>query len=312
MRVADLFLIQEMKQGTASNGSPFVSVTLADRTGSIECKRWDCTLEGLAPFKAGMLAHADLEVKDYKGKTSGALWNIVETTFADMRDFIKASEHDPEEMWTSFKAYLEGFEHHHFLAIAADLFDETSTAAFRISPAATSMHHGFRHGLLEHTLQMLQIADALLKMPSFSELNRDLCMFGIMFHDFGKIYEYSTDPGYKKRLEGVLVGHIPMVAARILESCNAAGVPAMVRDHMMHVVLAHHRMLQWGSPMKFACPEASFVHFIDNLHGDVHGILQKRATATEDTIKYGYGDDVCTILKKPFSEWLKEGDENGF
>jgi 3'-5' exoribonuclease len=312
--VEEVFMVQALKEGLAKNNKPYLTITIADKTGTIDVKDWGGTLAAF-PFRVGSFVNMTLSTEEYNGKIQGKLLGAQNApTAQNSQDFVKASQYDPDVMWADFEKFLTGFHHQHFKDVAGDLFDPPSRALFQVAPAATGMHHAFKHGLLEHTLQMLQIGEKVLDFPFFENLNHDLCMFGLMFHDFGKIYEYSTDPGYKKRLQGILVPHIPMVAARILESANKFCVPEMVRDHMMHVVLAHHRFLEWGSPVKFACPEAAFIHHIDNLHGDVFGILQKRAEATEDTVKHGFYDDTVTVLKKPFSSILEEtkGVEGGF
>jgi len=320
MTVTELYLIQALNQKyKASNNEPFVVAVLADKTGTLEANVWNHTLDDAGTclgMKAGAVYEVSIQVSEYKEKLSGKLNGFSHPKIKfDEKDFFKTSDYDPEQMWTDFQKYLTGFESETFKSVAASLFDAESTELFRKAPAATGMHHAFLHGLLEHTLQMLQICEKLLEFPFFKKpLNKDLCMFGVMFHDFGKIYEYSTEPGFKKRLQGILVGHIPMVAARILETCNKLGVPEEVRDHMMHVVLSHHRFKRWGSPMTFACPEAAFIHYIDNLHGDVFGIIQKRETATNDTVVYGFDEDRTTILKTPFNDVMKavEGIPDGF
>lgn len=312
--VEEVFLIQALKEGETKQGKPYLTITIADKTGTIDVKDWGGTLAGF-PFKIGAFGNFTFSTEEYNGKIQGKLIGVTNSPEAPYApDFFKASEHNPGEMWQEFVKFLEGFSNAHFKNVAKDLFDPDSVVAFSESPAATGMHHAFKHGLLEHTLQMLQIGEKTLDFPFFKELNKDLCMFGLMFHDFGKIYEYSTEPGFKKLVQGLLVPHIPMVAARIYESANKFGVPDMVRDHMMHVVLAHHRLLEWGSPVKFACPEAAFVHYIDNLHGDVFGILQRRAEAKEETIKHGYYSDSITILRKSFNEILEDtkGVDGGF
>jgi 3'-5' exoribonuclease len=267
------------------------------------------------PHKIGDIVQARVAVEEYKGKLQGKLEETMPTDLViHAPDFYKASEYDPKQMWIDFKTFMD-FKAPYFKCVADELFDEESIQLFCEAPAATGMHHAFKHGLLEHTLQMLQCSKALLSLPFFKELNRDLCMFGIMFHDFGKIYEYSTEPGFKRKVQGILVPHIPMVAARILEAANRYTVPEIVRDHMMHVVLAHHRLLEWGSPVTFACPEAAFIHHVDNLHGDTFGMLQKRAEAKDETIRHGYGDQAVTILRESLDESLAKltrGDGDGF
>jgi 3'-5' exoribonuclease len=314
MMVQGLFLIQELKEAKTQRGDPFIILTIADKTGKIDIKFWNMPLTEF-PHKVGEIVNMEIIVEDYKGKTTGKIERTMpldEKPFAP--DFHKASAHDPVEMWAEFYKFMGKFSSPYFTSVADDLFDPESTALFCEAPAATGMHHAFKHGLLEHTLQMLQCGEALLNLPFFHELNKDLCMFGIMFHDFGKIYEYSCEPGFKKKIQGLLVGHISMVSARVLEAANKYGVPEMVRDHMMHVVLAHHRLKEWGSPVTFACPEAAFVHYVDNLHGDVFGIIQKREEAKEESISYGFGDQGTKILKESFNETLEKmkGVEGGF
>ena len=304
-------MVLEIKELKASNGKPYVALKLADKTGQISAKKWDT--ESI-PAKDGDICSVDFLVGEYKGKVDGTISSIfVAQPPYDMSDFVKASAYDSDFMWSKLALYLKGFESPHFKTVAEALFDETSRELFKKSPAATMMHHAFVHGLLEHTLEMLNCADVLLMQPFFENtLNRDLCMFGIMFHDFGKIYEYSSEPGFKVKPQGLLVGHIPMVAARIYEEAGKIRVPDVIRDHMMHVVLAHHGIKAWGSPNLPACPEAVFVHHVDNLHGSVFGLIQAREAATTETFKYGFGDQQLHALKKSFDELVKEDETNGF
>lgn len=312
MEFSSSFLVQEIKEHKKKNGDPFVILKLSDKTGSVDGKMWDMTVESL-PIKPGEILEFTVKTNLYNGALSCTITDYCDPDVApDTNDYVKASEYSPEGMWVLFEHFISTYKSEHFKAVAKDMFDEESKEAFKLAPAAKGMHHAFYHGLLEHTLQMLQCGEALLNLHFFKDLNKDLCMFGLMFHDFGKIYEYSTEPGFNKRLQGVLVPHIPMVAARIYEVANRYAVPEEVRDHMMHVVLSHHRRLEWGSPVTFACPEAAFVHYIDNLHGDVFGILQGREASKTETFKHGFGSDAYTILKTSFNEIIGKDSENGF
>ena len=60
---------------------------------------------------------------------------------------------------------------------------------FRTAPAATMMHHAYRHGLLEHTVHMARACKALL--PLYPEVDPELAMAGILLHDAGKTIEYE-------------------------------------------------------------------------------------------------------------------------
>ena len=67
------------------------------------------------------------------------------------------------------------------------LQDEELMSAFRRCPAAVSVHHAYIGGLLEHTRQMLKLADGML--PQYPQLSRDLVLMGVFLHDLGKTVE---------------------------------------------------------------------------------------------------------------------------
>ncbi len=58
---------------------------------------------------------------------------------------------------------------------------------FRRTAAARNYHHARRGGLVEHTAQMMRVARQIA--PLYPELNVDLLLAGILFHDSGKLWE---------------------------------------------------------------------------------------------------------------------------
>ena len=80
---------------------------------------------------------------------------------------------------------------------------------FRRTAGARSYHHARRGGLVEHTAQMMRVAMAVA--PLYPELNLDLLIAGVLFHDSGKLWENHLPEtgftmGYDER--GELMGHI--------------------------------------------------------------------------------------------------------
>ena len=149
---------------------------------------------------------------------------------------------------------------------------------FRRTAAARNYHHARRGGLVEHTAQMMRLAVAIA--PLYPELNADLLIAGILFHDSGKLWENSFSEsgfvmGYDER--GELIGHISIgleLVNSLWRKLNAENsekwknlVPASedVRMHLLHLVGAHHGEMQFGSPVFPKTPEAMALHYIDNL-----------------------------------------------
>src|SRR5207248_1720321 len=80
---------------------------------------------------------------------------------------------------------------------------------FRRTAAARNYHHARRGGLVEHTAQMMRVAQALC--PLYPQLNLDLLLAGILFHDSGKLWEnHLPEDGFTMGFDerGELMGHI--------------------------------------------------------------------------------------------------------
>jgi 3'-5' exoribonuclease len=149
---------------------------------------------------------------------------------------------------------------------------------FRRTAAARNYHHARRGGLVEHTAQMMRTAAAIA--PLYPQLNLDLLIAGILFHDSGKLWENALPEngfvmGYDER--GELVGHISiglelvnslwrkLSAENADEWKNLLPPSEDVRLHLLHLIGAHHGEQQFGSPVTPKTPEAMALHYIDNL-----------------------------------------------
>lgn len=150
---------------------------------------------------------------------------------------------------------------------------------FRRTAGARSYHHARRGGLVEHTAQMMRVAAAIA--PLYPQLNRDLLIAGILFHDSGKLWEnHLPETGFTMSFDerGELMGHISIGLElvnslwRKLQGSEAAtgwnGMsPASedVRLHLLHLIGSHHGEAQFGSPVSPKTPEAMALNYIDNL-----------------------------------------------
>jgi len=270
------FLLKDIDIGKTSRGSQYLRCTLVDKSGTLPGVMWDA--DGRIPTPG--IYNVTGTCNDYKGRPQVKIDAMGPRQSTTDEDFIAVSQFPVEGMWQKICGFVDALENPHIRVVATDLmYHQGYEEGFKSSPAATSMHHAFVGGLLEHTSQMCEMANELFKLSFVAQsLNKDLCMFGLLFHDFCKMMEYQQTAGFKKTLQGILVPHIPMMGAMIFETANRHAVPEVIRDHLMHVVLAHHGKIEYGSPVDMAIPEAAFVHHIDNLHGDVYGWIQKIAT----------------------------------
>src|SRR5437773_8343460 len=149
---------------------------------------------------------------------------------------------------------------------------------FRRTAAARNYHHARRGGLVEHTAQMMRVAKGIA--PLYPELNLDLLLAGILFHDCGKLWENQMpENGFNMSYDerGELMGHIS-IGLELVNSLwrkisvdnaiawkDLAPTSEDVRLHLLHLIGAHHGEPEFGSPVSPKTPEAMALHYIDNL-----------------------------------------------
>jgi 3'-5' exoribonuclease len=142
-------------------------------------------------------------------------------------------------------------------------------AKFRMAPAAMSLHHAWIGGLLEHTLQLLKLAESIL--PRYGQLNRDLVLVGLFLHDLGKTVELTWEKGFDYTAEGNLIGHVVRGAvwlqfkAAVAAKQSGHKLPSDALRVLQHIVISHHGELEFGAAKVPSTPEAIFIAHLDNL-----------------------------------------------
>ena len=163
---------------------------------------------------------------------------------------------------------------------------------FRRAAAARKYHHARRGGLVEHTAQMMRLAKSVASV--YPQLNLDLLIAGILFHDSGKLWENQfAETGFVMDYDelGELVGHISIgleVVNLLWRKLTVENAEAWknyspssedVRLHLLHLIGSHHGQKELGSPVEPKTPEAMVLHYIDNLDSKLEMFAAGYATA---------------------------------
>ncbi len=265
--VDSVFLVVESSLRTTRAGSNYLTVKLADRTGRLDGKLWDAS-----EAVAGAIAPDDFV--QVKGKAESyrneIQINIRSITKADtdslrLREFLKESERDPEEMMQEMVGLLAQVEDPDYRALLdAFLQDEELCKGFRTAPAAMRNHHAYLGGLLEHTLSMMHLA--LKIMEHYTTLRRDVLLTGVFLHDVGKVQELACKRSFSMTLPGQLVGHIVLGVLMLEEKARTLDAfPEEKLNMMRHLILSHHGQREYGSPKLPMFAEAIALHYVDNL-----------------------------------------------
>jgi 3'-5' exoribonuclease len=252
------------------NGKEYLDLELADSSGSILAKAWSDTPASRNAVDAQRFVAFKGSVRAFRESRQLHLEDCREATDDDRRfgfdeaNLIPTTREDIDDLWRRLNGLLERRLSRPVLRrLALDTL-AVHGPALREHPAAKTIHHAYRGGLLEHVVTMAELADRVC--DNYTWLDRELILVGVLFHDLGKLLELGAMPANDYTREGRLVGHVVIGRDLLRERCAAIpDFPAAVRVHLEHLVLSHQGERAFGSPVEPMSAEALVLHFIDNL-----------------------------------------------
>lgn len=262
-----VFLVHTKEVRQKRTGEPYLSLLLADRSGEIDAKMWDGVAEVMDTFDRDDFIKIKGLMQIYNNRAQFTIHKLrpVPDAEVDFRDFFAASQRDPDEMWAELRGIVNALENQHVKALLdAFLDDPEISSRYRIAPAAKTIHHAFRSGLLEHVLSLCGLAR--VTAAHYPAVDDNLLIAGCVLHDIGKIYELTYERGFGYSAEGQLIGHISIAMRMMTEKLRLfPDFPPELRNIIEHMILSHHGRLEFGSPKVPAFPEALLLHYLDDL-----------------------------------------------
>lgn len=266
------------------NGKSYLDMELADASGSIVAKVWADSPALHGQFDLHRFIAFRGTVKSYREQLQLTIDDCREVTEDDRRLgfdealLIPSTREDIDDLWMRLRALLDAdVERPAMRRLAADTLAAYG-AELREHPAAKSMHHAYRGGLLEHVVSMAELAVAVC--GHYRELDRDLMLLGVLFHDLGKLRELGAMPANDYTLEGRLVGHVVLGRDLLRERCAAIpDFPDDLRLLLEHLVLSHQGKKEFSSPVEPMTPEAVALHFIDDLDAKLNQLRTARESS---------------------------------
>jgi 3'-5' exoribonuclease len=275
-------LVRRREERRGKDGRAYLDLELADGSGAIPAKAWSDSAALRQTFAAGEFVKFRGQVQAYRDQLQLKVDQCRRATEADRPDgfdeaaLVPSTREDPAELWSRLEALAGSLARPAARELASAALARHG-AALRVHPAAKTIHHAYRGGLLEHTVSMLGLADRVA--AHYPDLDRDLLLLGVLFHDLGKTIELGEMPGSDYTAPGRLVGHI--VLGRDLVRELAAGIPDLPAEmllHLEHLVLSHQGRQEFGSPVVPSTAEALALHAIDDLDSKLALVRQLRAT----------------------------------
>ena len=200
-------------------------------------------------------------------------------------DFFPTCPLDTEELWQGMKTLVQSLRNPTLRELMARLFRSARfRRAYREAPAAQRMHHPYLGGLLEHSLEVARLCDAMAR--TLPDLDRDLLVAAALLHDIGKIEEidYSA-PRFASTRSGGMLGHVFLGTQKIYRAMSdIPDCPDGLADALCHLILSHHGKPEWGAPVPPAFLEAYILHACDQLSVQNYFCRQANQGAAKGTL----------------------------
>jgi 3'-5' exoribonuclease len=268
----DVLVICGKQLGATQTGKHFIKAQVSDRTCQLNARMWNATRDIFSAIPESGFLLIRGRIENYQNNLQfiiEGLWPAKDGAF-DIDDLMPHTSKNVNEMCRRLHELLGSIQNRHLAAmVQAYLEDDELLTRFCKAPAAMSFHHAFIGGLLEHTLNAMEVADAVVRF--YPGLNRDLLLAGIFLHDIAKTWELSYDCAFGYTDGGHLVGHIVKSAmwvehkARIAEQTLGEKIPQNLIDVLQHIIISHHGEPQFGAVKAPCTPEAIAVHMIENM-----------------------------------------------
>lgn len=274
--VFELFLlIKNADVRVAKNGKKFIAFTFQDNSGTIDGKYWDASEEEIQRFLAGKVVLLNGKKELYQGSPQVKILHMRLAKAEEPTDVTLYMEKAPikkETLMADLNQAVFEISNAHWQRIVRHLLNKYQKEFFEY-PAAKRNHHAFAQGLAYHTVSMLHLGQAIC--TEYPALNRSLLFSGIILHDLGKIKELSGAISTEYTLAGNLIGHLVLIDEEITRACDALKINEADEDIILlrHMVLSHHGLLEYGSPVRPRLAEAEVLHQIDNMDASIQMIL---------------------------------------
>ena len=264
--LAGFYLLKQASLRTTAAGKPYLAAAITDRTGTVEMKVWDYS-GPISHEDEGKIVCIQGRVSEFKGAlqvTADRIRLAQDNDRYDLSLLVPTAPLDLQETLEELDAMLSSMEDEGYREVCREML-RRHQRAFTTIPAAKSVHHGFVHGLLMHTVNMMKTA-VFLAAQYGEFLDRDLLLAGTFLHDFAKIREFQvsqTGLVTDYTTQGQLLGHLVMGAQEVGGICAACGVPEARSTLLQHMILSHHGQPEFGAAVLPQCAEAELLCYID-------------------------------------------------
>lgn len=269
--MASFAFIKELTEKKDKNGNGFLDLTvIGSDKKEYPAKVW--RFENNGQFEAGEVIEIEYTVDNYKGKPQLTINMIKKGPDEMIKEFVPASEYDGKTVFTILLNKVNNFSDNDLKQIVSTIMLK-NRANLEVYPAAYRLHHAIVGGLMLHTASIVEMAEKICTI--YPNINRELLLAGAILHDVAKTFEMETAKtglcsGYS--VGGELIGHLVKGAMYVEETAKELGIEGEKVILLEHMILSHHGVPEYGSPVRPMFLEAEILSTLDSLDATIFEI----------------------------------------
>ncbi len=255
----------------ASRGN-YLTLILSDVSGQIVGRVWEDAQAVAEQINAGQVVKLEGEADTYLDRIQVRVFRVrpARQEEFDRRDFLPSSKRDPQEMLAELAGYRDLITEPHLRALVDVFFgDPAFKSTFAQAPGSRQVHHAYLGGLLEHTLQVLQLCTTVITI--YPAIDPSLLISGAFLIQVGRMREFTWEMNLEYSDEGRLIGHIVLADEMVMDAIHRVpDFPTDLALRLRHILVSHHGRYEWGSPRQPQTLEAIALHQIEDLDSQIN------------------------------------------
>jgi 3'-5' exoribonuclease len=273
-KVDSFFQLRKKNLKLTKKDKPYLELTLADKTGTIEGRLWDDAEKFNFSADTGEIVRIKGIVDKFREEKQIKVDFISKAGEGDFdrSDMVRVAE-NIEQVKEKIASYLGGIKDGWIKKLAESFWgDETLMREFFQGVGGKSWHNAYVGGLMEHTYEVMRIVDKVCEL--YPEADRDLAVFGAFIHDMGKVFELDARK-MEYTVPGGLIGHIGIGHKMLIEKISGIdGFPPDTAMKLEHILLSHHGEYEQQSPVLPKTLEATIVYQTDELVSQANAVKE--------------------------------------
>lgn len=281
-QIDSYFMLSKKELKLTKYDKPYLQISLSDSSGKIEARLWDGAEKYNEAAVVGDVVRVKGVVDKYREEKQLKVDSLAKADDRAFKyeDMVRVAP-DRDKIFENVVNLL-GTLGNKWMKQLVTLFlrDQDLMKLFAEGVGGKMWHNAYIGGLMEHTYEVMRIADHMCSM--YPEADRDITIFGSFIHDIGKVGE--LDPKKMEyTIEGGLIGHIVIGHKILMEKISQVrDFPYDLTLRLEHIILSHHGEYEQQAPVLPKTLEATIVYHTDELVSQANAIKEIQRNQAEE------------------------------